>query len=330
MTSQGTNTLTRLFVISAGLVAVIALIAAVVMYGRAQREAHRNRVTAQAMAAWIQDAGEQRKDMPRFLPLARESLALQRTAPDHDPVTLGGTLSQYALMSLLPAGGFWGSEEPAPSVREFQTDVANELADIELDLLARHDPRAPVFLMPFTETDFCNQVRDGKCDKLLLESTRAVNERTKAGDKNLDSMAKELAGELNSRSWDVVKVSGKSREDYSRALEQAEAAAQANPGTQIVHTLALAQYRSGQLEPAAKSIARVIEMRKDARAESIDLVVEAMIDAKAGRTAAARTAAGTVETRRSTYVAEALAKGQKPVMNKEIDDLLLEAQALLK
>lgn len=311
-------------------IVLVSLAVAAVMYVRAGRAEHRSRLKAQAMAAWAEDMAKQKKDLPRFLPLARESLALERAALADDRAAFAAQLFDNLFLAELSHLDVFGHRDfPAP-VKQFETDMMNELADIELSLLDQQDDRALAYTMAFiTQSDM---VKDDKCQRILLEAARMAAKRIAAGNKDLEHVGDDLASKLNSGAWDVVAAAGKASDAYAQALAEAEAAAGASPSdTNIQNTLAMAQYRTDKLDLAAKTVARAIDLRKDHIAATDDLAVKALIDAKAGRMADAAAALKIIEDQRAKTTADAIAKGRKaPSFDGVITNLMAEAHALLK
>lgn len=314
------------------LIALAALAIAAAMYVRAARAEHRSRLRAQATAAWAEDMAAQKKDLPRFLPLARESLSLERAALADDHAAFAAVLFDDLFLAEISHLDLFGYENAAAPVRQFETDMINELADIELSLLDRQDDRALAYTMAFTESDACDLVKDNKCPRIVLEATRMVAKKIAAGNKDFEHVGDDLASTLNSRSWDVVAAAGKAADAYAQALAEAEAAAGANPSdANIQNTLALAQYRADKLDPASATIVRAIGLRKDHIPNTDDLAVKALIDAKAGRAADAHAALKTIEDQRAKSTADTLAKGKKaPSFDGIVTNLMAEAHALLK
>jgi hypothetical protein len=313
-------------------IVLVSLAIAAVMYVRAGRAEHRSRLKAQVTAAWAEDMVTQKKDLSRFLPLARESLALERAALADDRAAFAAQLFDTLFLAELSHLDFFGHGDfPAP-VKQLETDMMNELADIELSLLDQQDDRALLYIMAFTESDTRDLVKDDKYRRIMLEAARMAAKKIAAGNKDFEHIGDDLASTLNSRAWDAVAAAGKAADAYAQALAEAEAAAGASPSNaNIQNTLAMAQYRTDKLDPATKTIARAIDLRKDHIAATDDLAVKALIDAKAGRAADALAALKIIEDQRAKSTADAIAKKkQAPSFDKVITNLMAEAHALLK
>jgi hypothetical protein len=322
--------LTRPRALPIGFVAVVAVILAGVMYARAGREARRNRAATEAMTAWIQDMAEQHDDLRRFVPKAREALALQRDNRADESAARATMLATYAVLAGLSHLDFMTHSEPPAPVRQFEADVLNELVDIVLSLLERGDDRGLAFAMAFTGGDECDTVRDGKCDRAVMEAARLAARRVTAGDKDLTKLAASFADRLNALAWDEVKQAGKTSAVYALALERAAAAASAKPeDANITNTLALAQCRAGQVEQARATIARAVTLRNATPLHQDDLAVQALTDAKAGRTGDARATLDTLERRFAKAAADATKKGNQPSIDKTVLSLMAEARTLL-
>lgn len=314
------------------LIALAALAIAAAMYVRAARAEHRSRLRARATAAWAEDMAVQKKDLPRFLPLARESLSLERAALADDRAAFAAVLFDDLFLAEISHLDLFGHGNVTAPVQQFETDMMNELADIELSLLDRQDDRALAYTLAFAESDTCDLVKDNKCPRIVLEAARMVAKEIAAGNKDFERVGDELASTLNSRAWDVAAAAGKAADAYAQALVEAEAAAGANPSdANIQNTLALAQYRADKSDPASGTITRAIDLRKDHIPDTDDLAVKALIDAKAGRAADALAALKIIEDQRAKSTADALAKGKKaPSFNGTITNLMAEAHVLLK
>jgi hypothetical protein len=322
--------LTRQRTLPLGVIAVVACIVAGVMYARAARETRCNRAATDAMTAWIQDMAEQHDDLRRFVPKAREAIALQRRSRGDDTTARAATLATYALLSGFSHLDFMSHSEPPASVHQFEVDVLNELADIVLSLLDHGDDRGLAFAMTFTDGDECAAVREGKCERAVLEAARLAARRVQAGNKDLTKLAAGFADRLNSLAWDEVKQAGKASPAYALALERATAAASAKPeDANIANTLALAQCRTGKVEQAAATIARAVALRKETPLHQDDLAVQALVDAEAGRTENARAALDKLEQRFAKAAADAAKKGNQPSIDKTVLDLMAEARAVL-
>jgi hypothetical protein len=315
---------------------VIALLAAailgnVVLYSRAEREAARARVTTEVMTAWWHDMTEENKELSRFVPKAREAIGLQRAVLSGDPGAFGSLLWTYGLMSMFSHFNIMSNSEPPASVKAFEIEVVNELADLSLAMIDRHDDRLLAFAGAFTESDVCDLVRDGKCQRILLEGGRMAATLAASGRKGAAKASEDIAGDLNSLAWDVVSVPGKPADEYRLALARAEVAASGDGSNgSILNTLALAQYRAGQIDPAATSVAKAIALREDKVPASDDLVVKAMIDAKAGRGDDSRAALRMLDERRAKAEADAAKRGQKPTVNAIRAGLRAEAERSLE
>jgi eukaryotic-like serine/threonine-protein kinase len=94
-------------------------------------------------------------------------------------------------------------------------------------------------------------------DEKLKPDELALIDRTLAG-------LVEDAAALQEKSWQVVRQSGATAEDYRLALVRAEAAAKSDPeNPEMLGTVGLAQYRCGQAKKAVATLAKAVERARE-------------------------------------------------------------------
>jgi tetratricopeptide (TPR) repeat protein len=99
-------------------------------------------------------------------------------------------------------------------------------------------------------------------------------------------------GELNARSWRIVREENRAPAEYSRALRIARAACKAEPGnTAYLNTLGVALYRSGRLKEALDTLLRADRLNREGwwpNGRKEDLVFLAMCYKRLGQPEEAR------------------------------------------
>jgi hypothetical protein len=149
-------------------VIVGALIVSINLYSRAEsariraeRELQLNRVEADAFDAWVQDSMEGKTELPRYLPLAREALRLQRERFSSDSFEL----AQSLLKHLFFINESYFLDKPPIATHDQETELAREFGDIAVRLLAQGDERA----LRFVDIDFEESNLSDNFDPLILE-----------------------------------------------------------------------------------------------------------------------------------------------------------------
>ena len=306
---------------------IIGLITTTAIYHKkAEREALRNRLSGDAFTAWLQDLSDEKKDLSRFLPLAKASIAAEREALGGDRAALAGHLMKYSMMSSLTHYSLWGSgpAEP-PGVKDFERELARELGDQLLQMLNENDPRVLTYANMVADSDGEGLIAQDVQERLLLGAVRLARAK---GQTPMPKFQERAASRFNSWSWNVALKPGESADAYAHAIILAETAVYAAPDNgNYVNTLAYAQYRAGKYPEAAATIARAVSLRK--QPDDLDTVMVAMTAARAGKLDEARPALESLERREAARAKEAISKGRKPSVDPTLQALMAEARALL-
>jgi tetratricopeptide (TPR) repeat protein len=305
---------------------VLGLIAATtVFYLKAEREARRNSLAAGVVVAWLQDMADEKKDLPRFVPAAKASIAAEREALANDPAALSGRLAEYLVMSAVTHISFMGGRPAvAPAVVEFETALGKQFGDLVLRLVDQKDERSLAYLSLLADSNGDELIPEDVLDRALIAAVRFARTKTPVP----ATFLSRAASRLNGRSWNVARETAKSAAEYAHALEIAETAVSAAPDdAEYVNTLAYAQYRVGRYQEAAATIARATSMRKEP--SSLDGVMVAMTAARTGKPDAARLALTAIDERLAANAKDAISKKRKPYVDSELQRLLAEARALV-
>lgn len=271
-----------------------------IMYFRAAREARRNRIDVDAFAAWVQDVStaSDHQGLPHYIPLAREAIALERTALEANPAAFAGLLFTHMMLCANP----YFLQAPPPGVQQFQREMGRQLMQVFLDMEEKKDPQV------------LNSVRPGsEYDEMYVPTD--LLERYYQGLVPLAEANPSLAREYNIlpqvadtfRDWSqaIVEHRGRPFVAYAHALDLAERALAIEPNEPgIVQTLALAQYRLDKFADALASADRLAVLR--ANPTFRDLTILAVTSAEGGRSDEARRALSAIEKRRASSKNEAL------------------------
>jgi serine/threonine protein kinase/tetratricopeptide (TPR) repeat protein len=201
-------------VIAGGFVAVVLLvgvIASSVLYIRAERaralaegEALRNRLETDTFAAFIEDAdvfgvlGKQAA-LPRYLPLARELLALQRrTLKQTDPERFVANLYFHAFI-------VGDVRNVSPDVARFQVEVCRDLVEAQSRSLDRNPASATKATLFIKAVADCSRKTNGG-DTLVERLLREALSLWSASNTGDDSTIQRAEFELERLLWDRARA----------------------------------------------------------------------------------------------------------------------------